>query len=207
MLLILAEYALSIGNLDDAKNRMIESIERASDRPRVGFDDKDTRDDAILGQIRPRNSGIKVRDDATGPFREGVLLDRPGTIDTPVVSGSSLTAEDVEAASDVGSLTRLLFLLRQEILFLEGRRMHDLGIRLPMMQREVDTNPNITDGDTGTRVFVPDYIPPANELDLYSPVQLYEGDSLLTTQVTILHDMNRILAVERGLVMQDPMLP
>ncbi len=86
--------------------------------------------------------------------------------------------------------------------------MHDLGIRLPMMLREIDTNPNINEGDFGTLVSIPSYIPPSNELDLYNPLVLYDADeNLLATEVTILHDMNRILAAQRGLVIQNPLLP
>ena len=55
---------------------------------------------------------------------------------------------------------------------------------------------------------VPAYIPPSNELDLYSPLVLYDGDeNLLATEVTIMHDMNRILAAQRGLVVSNPLLP
>jgi hypothetical protein len=86
-------------------------------------------------------------------------------------------------------------LARQEILFLEGRRMADLGIRLPMMLREIDANANIDAGDPGTNPVVPSYIPAGEGMDLYTPTSPYTaGGVLTTTQVTINFDMNRILA-------------
>lgn len=73
--------------------------------------------------------------------------------------------------------------------------MADLGIRLPIMLREVDANPSITPGDPGTEVVVPSWIPPENDLDLYSPTSPYdENENLATTEVTMRVDMNRILA-------------
>ena len=210
MYLLLAEVALAGDDLGTARSQMTEAIELAATRPTAPFDDGDERLDNALN-IRPRSAEIVVRADADAPFEEGLVLTRPGEIVTPIVSGTSVTADEVNAAPDQTSLLRLLYLLRQEILFLEGRRLHDLGIRLPMMERQIDTNPNIDAGDFGTTSIVPGYIPPGNELDLYTPLDLYEGDgenaTLVATEVTILHDMNRILATERGTVLEAPLLP
>ena len=76
--------------------------------------------------------------------------------------------------------------------------MSDLGIRLPMMLREIDANPTVNDGDPGTRAVVPAYIPPGDQMDLYTPASPYDGTgALVTTEITITHDMNRILATNR----------
>lgn len=207
MYLLLAEAALADGDLASARDLMIDVIELAETRPVVPFDDSDERLDNDLNP-RPRSAEIVVRADADSPFEADLVFTRPGEIATPTISGTSVTADEVNAAADQTSLLRLLYRLRQEILFLEGRRLHDLGIRLPMMEREIDTNPNVEPGDFGTTVFVPDYVPPANEIDLYTPLELYDEDgNLLTTEVTILHDMNRILATERGTVLEAPLLP
>jgi hypothetical protein len=102
------------------------------------------------------------------------------------------------------ALWHSLWLARQEILLLEGRRMADLGIRLPIMLREIDTNPNIALGDPGTAVVVPSYIPEGERMDLFEPGTLYEGGLLDDTQtlvgdrVTMLVDMNRVLAENRA---------
>lgn len=71
--------------------------------------------------------------------------------------------------------------------------MADLGIRLPMMLREIDQNPNISEDDPGTEPVVPSYIPAFNAMDSFSPTSPYDGDVLTTTQVTIQYDMNKIL--------------
>ena len=70
--------------------------------------------------------------------------------------------------------------------------MHDLGIRMPVMQREIDTNPTISDGDPVTQAVVPGYIPEGT-IDDFSPREPYvEG----TNEIVIDVDMNRILARE-----------
>ncbi len=80
--------------------------------------------------------------------------------------------------------------------------MSDLGIRLPVMQREVDQNPTISAGDPASEPVVPSYIPPLNEMDLYTPLAIYdeqEGGTVvqLETEVTMTVDMNRVLTDNR----------
>jgi hypothetical protein len=205
MHLILAEVALAESDPGTARSHMIDAINVAADRPIVQFQDSDQRFDNDLN-TRPDTSVIEIAFEAGMPFVSGLVLNRPGLVDVPTVSATHITADDVNTASD-GELTRLLYLLRQEILLLEGRRLHDLGIRLPMMLREIDTNQSISMGDTGTEVSVPGYIPSGNEMDRYSPVVLYDDNgNLIETQVTILHDMNRVIAEQRGLVIANPLL-
>ena len=175
MVLLLAEVDLAADRFADARQRMIEVINLASTRATEAFTDGDPRLDNDLN-IRPRSAQIMIQDDANSPFRAGLVLDRPGMVNTPVVSATSVTADAINNAADGTPLLRVFYLLRQEILFLEGRRLHDLGIRLPMMLREIDTNPSINEGDFGTLVIVPGYIPPSNEIDLYTPLVLYDGD-------------------------------
>ena len=209
MHLLLAEVALAGGNLATARSRMTSAIEltEAPDRLDVPYDDGDSRFD-LQFNVRPSSAEIVIRADAESPYEEGLVLTRPGEVETPTISGTSVTADEVDTAPDRTSLLRLLYRLRQELLFLEGRRLHDLGIRLPMMEREIDTNPNTDAGDFGTTVVVPDYVPAENEIDLYTPVELYDGDgNLAVTEVTILHDLNRLLAAERGTVLEAPLLP
>ena len=206
MLLIRAEVALANGDEAAARTFMKTARALAATRPTATFQDDDQRLDNDLNP-RPRSSSIVIADEPGAPFRAGLVKDRPGLVTVPLVSATSVTDAEIDAASGT-ALIRLLYLMRQEILFLEARRMHDLGIRLPVMLREINTNPNLNDGDLGTRVFVPEYIPPANEIDLYDPLELYDTQgNLLTTRVTIRVDMNRVLAESRGLVVQNPLLP
>lgn len=197
MHLILAEIALVDGNIGVAQTALQDAIELAQSRGATSFEDEDLRLNGNFS-IRPRDASIDVRADASSPYRGGLVLTRPGLVDQPLVSGSSLNPDSVVSLVDEGELWHAFHLARQEILFLEGRRMADLGIRLPMMFREIDTNPNIDMGDPGTEVFVPAYLPPQDEMDLFTPMSPYDDDeNLVTTEVTILHDMNAILTENR----------
>lgn len=195
MHLILAEIALADGDYGEAKIHLGDAIRLARSRPTVPWVDDDPRINADLS-IRPRDSEILVRADAESPLRAGLVQDRFGGATTQyVISGTSLDADSVEAlpTGDPNAIWHAFHLARQEILFLEGRRMADLGIRLPIMRREIDQNPNITQDDPGTESFVPSYIPPFNRMDLFSPLSPYEDGVLVTTEITIQHDMNKIL--------------
>ena len=207
MHLILAEAAMSDGQWETGRNHLAGAIELARSRS-VDTDvpDDDPRANADLS-IRPRDSEIEVRADENSPFRSGLVLDRPGPIDVPTVSSSSLDADSIEAIDpgDEDALLHALHLARQEILFLEGRRMSDLGIRLPIMLREIDANPDIDVGDPGTETIIPAYIPDRDDMDLFAPQSPYTGTSLddpeditlVQTEITIRWDMNRILAENR----------
>jgi len=192
MFLILAEVALVGGQLTTARGHLVSAINVAKDRPRVSFNDNDARNNADL-TLRPRNASIQIRADADSPFRSGLVLTRPGTVSVPTISGTSLSADSVATLTGQEELWHAFHLARQEILFLEGRRMSDLGIRLPMMLREIDANPNISEGSPGTTVVVPSFIPAGNTMDLFTPAAVAAS----TTQVTMAVDMNRILARER----------
>lgn len=206
MYLIQAEAALVEGNPDAARNDLSDVLMLIEEeRPSINFEDNDARLDNNLNP-RPQTSDIKIAFEPGAPFVEGLVLDRPGFVETPSVSSTAVTEDDIDAASG-DELVRLLYQMRQEVLFLEGRRLHDLGLRLPMMLPELEQNPNIAAGDLGTETIIPAYIPPANEMDLYTPVEIYDEGETLEDEITMLHDMNRILAEERGLVMQNPRLP
>jgi hypothetical protein len=73
--------------------------------------------------------------------------------------------------------------------------MSDLGIRLPIMLREIDANTSIAPGDLGTTAVVPAYLPAGDDMDLYTPALPYDpdDDTLLETQITMLVDMNKVL--------------
>ncbi|MFQ5570411.1 MAG: hypothetical protein ACE5G0_12090 [Rhodothermales bacterium] len=204
MHLILAEVALSGGDEAGARAALLDALTVTQGRPTEFLNDPDERLDDELNE-RPHSAELMVAFEPGGPFRAGLVLNRPGPVDTPSISGTSVTADEINAASGT-ALIRLLYLMRQEIMLVEGRRLHDLGIRLPVMLREVDTNPNINEGDPTATVSVPAYIPAANEMDLYTPVVLYDGGNLLTNEISMLHDMNKILAEQRGLVITNPML-
>lgn len=199
MHLILAEVALASGDLAGAKRQLASAIRLAGTRGTVSFDDIDERRNADLS-LRPRDAEILVRSDSDSPYRAGLVLERPGDgLAIPNISGTSLDADSVTALTEASDLWHSLWLARQEILFLEGRRLADLGIKLPMMLREIDQNPNISEGGPGTLPVVPGFVPlaPRYAMDTYTPVNLYDGEGpearLLQTMVTIEVDMNRVL--------------
>ena len=196
MHLILAEAALANGVTGTAQTELRNAILLAQSRATTTFEDEDPRTNGDL-TCRPRDATIEVRADAASPYRADLVLTRPGTITQHVVSGTSLDGDSV-AALGTAELWHALHLARQEILFLEGRRMSDLGIRLPIMLAEIDANPNLADGDAGTDPVVPAYIPDGDDMDLYTPALPYseppECTTLLETQITMLVDMNRVLA-------------
>jgi hypothetical protein len=197
MHLILAEAALAQGSATEARGHLVDAIERARSRGTQAFQDEDPRLNADL-TIRPRDATILVRADPQAPYRAGLVLTRPAPTTQHIVSATSLDPDSVAALTAEGELWHALHLARQEILFLEGRRMADLGIRLPMMLREIDANRSIQEGDPGTSAVVPSWIPPEDRMDLFTPASPYDEDgNLLSTEVTMLVDMNRALAENR----------
>lgn len=196
MHLILAEVAFSQGDWAGGRERIAQAVELSLSRPFESFDDNDPRLNDDMSD-RPHDASILIRADDSSPYRAGLVLTRPGIVSTPTVSYTSLDADSIRAiaTTEQESLLHALFLARQEMMMLEGRRMTDLGIRLPMAQDEINTNPNIDEGDTGTTPFVPAMIPPQTEMDFFSPASPYDEDgNLVTDQITCLWDMNRVLA-------------
>ena len=204
MHLILAEIALASGNMAEAQSQLASAINLAGTRGMVSFDDIDERRNADLS-LRPRSKEILIRADADSPYRAGLVLDRPADgLEIPNISGTSLDADSIGGLSSTDELWHALWLARQEIMLLEGRRLADLGIKLPMMLREIDQNDNIDEGDPGTAPVVPGYIPqnPRYAMDIYTPLELYDGVDpgvpLIETQVTIHVDMNKVLVANNA---------
>jgi tetratricopeptide (TPR) repeat protein len=205
MHLILAEVALSQDALGSAADRIADAVQLALTRPREAFDDSDPRNNANL-TFRPRHAFFLVRADATSPARAGLVLTRPGLIETPTISGTSLNPDSVRALAGAESIVHALYLARQEIFFNEGRRMSDLGIRLPMSRREMDSNPSLEESSPGAQARVPAYIPTGprpptggGAMDQFTPNSPYSSptdftSAPVTTQITITVDMNRRLA-------------
>lgn len=199
MHLILAEIDLAAGDATAGRDHLVTAIDVANGRGTVSFVDIDERRNSDL-TLRPRDPEIEIRADATSPYRAGLVRERPsvGAIAVPNVSATSLDRDSVAALTDPTEIWHAFHLARQEIMLLEGRRMSDLGIRLPIMNREIDQNSSINPGDPGTVVVVPTYIPEGfAAMDTFDPPTPYDGvdpDSpLVTTEVTIDVDMNRIL--------------
>src|SRR5690606_22254844 len=107
-----------------------------------------------------------------------------GKIKAYPVSATKVTSADIRAADTKNELLYLIYLMRQEIFFAEGRRMIDLGIRFPVSQLEEQNNANVRSEHTQAQI--PSFIPLNQELDDFS-VDQQSG------VVTIKHDMNKVL--------------
>jgi tetratricopeptide (TPR) repeat protein len=200
MHLILAEVAMSRGSYPAAAAHVADAIRVARARPTSSVDDRDQRLNPDL-TVRPRTAGILVRADADSPFRAGLVLTRPGVVSMPSTSGTSLSADSVQALTSPEAIRHAFWLARQEILYLEGRRLSDLGVRLPISARELDASPTLTRSIPEASVLVPAYVPAAGAVNRFSPRSPYvdrtQGGALETDRITIEVDMNKILARER----------
>ena len=196
---ILAEAAMAQGDYDEGASRLAAAVEIASTRPTREFNDPDLRLNLDVS-VRPRDSEILVRADPESPLRAGLIQDRPGPVTVHYISGTSLDADSLAALTDPGDIRHALWLARQEVLYLEGRRLHDLGVRLPVAARDIDPSPAIDWGDPVTEPQVPTYIE-QGLMTQYTPRSPYRdpsaGGELATNEITIAVDMNRVLAEER----------
>ncbi|MCI0693401.1 hypothetical protein L0337_15525 [candidate division KSB1 bacterium] len=187
--LIIAEVALVDGDLAGARLTMANAVTLALSRPVTNFNDSDNR------RNRPNDPTWTVKAGPNAPAVPGLIQKRGGgTAGTQVkvyaISGTSLTVAAINALATANATEhyRILYLLRQEIFFLEARRMSDLGIRLPVTDRQIQTNQNVAAAAVGKNVNVPSYIPAGGtELDQFT-VDAAAG------VVTIAHDMNQLIA-------------
>ncbi|WP_157464721.1 hypothetical protein [Balneola vulgaris] len=189
--LIIAESELADSDLPGAIGAMNSVVNIANARGTETVDDSNEgREDPRSGTAvpqRPNNSGFTVRASSSDPYRANLVLDRTAALETPSISGTSLSNADINNLI-LGDALETLYLLRQEIFFGEGRRMFDMGIRWPVAEREALINPNITDADR--QATIPSYLPTLGEIDDFTI------DS--PTEVTILHNINRLIADNRG---------
>ncbi len=186
--LILAEIALSNNDLTAARQSMAAAATLARSRPSGTYTDRDNR----RGN-RPALATVNVRADVNSPYIANLVQRRNASPVTAYpISFTNQTADSVNAldGKTLADHVYMLYLLRQHIFFGEGRRMTDLGIRLPVMQRQIENNVNMAVGQPGTAVSVPDYIPQGDEMDRFSPFPVVAT----TTQVTLLWDMNKVIA-------------
>jgi hypothetical protein len=113
------------------------------------------------------------------PFVDGLVLTRTtGTVKSYTVSGTSVTNAQIDAIATADDGLYVLYLMRQEIFLAEGRRMADLGMRMPVAQTEIIANPKTKDGEAYTKAVI--------------PADGFTYDQTAKT-VVIKHDVNRLL--------------
>ncbi len=191
--LIIAEAAVAGGDVTGARNELLDLLDLVASRPTAMIDDRGQARGRVGGTwIYPNDASIAVAASPGAEPREGLVLTRSeGLVEVPTVSGTSVTADMLNAATTVDDMLYLVYLMRQEIFVLEGRRMTDLGIRLPVALNEALSNPNISEGDPALTAQLPSFIPLDYGLDAFD----YEdGD-----QLAVIHnDMNAVIVANKS---------
>lgn len=193
--LILAEALLSDNNLTGAKDRLKQLLTLVNSRPTEQYDSRlQLRGRAGGKVVYPNSADTRVAFAPGQPFVDGLVLTRStGTVKVFSVSGTSVTTARIDAAVTADDLLYLLYLMRQEIFLAEGRRMADLGMRMPVAQTEIIANARTKDGEPYTLAVIPSFIPKAFEMDGFTYDQTAKT-------VTIKHDMNRVLVLNKASV-------
>lgn len=184
--LILAEAALANGDVNGAKSQLSALLTLVKSRPvQTGINDQlEGRYNGGL-KVFPNDPAYRVQASPNDPLREGLIIDRrpPMLIDISYISGTSVTQAMIDALDTHDSALELLYLMRQEIFFAEGRRPADLGIRLPLCEVEAA---NASNGAEYTQAWIPSFIPLNGGMDDFTIDQQ-------AMTVTIAHNMNRVI--------------
>ena len=72
----------------------------------------------------------------------------------------------------------------------EGRRMIDMGVKLPVSELEANDNPNIDSGDPILTALIPAFLPAGAEIDAFT---LDESQNLVVIQ----HNLNTLISQNR----------
>ena len=184
--LIIAEAYLSDKKIEDAKRTMKEIISLVKSRP-VQKEINDQLEGRYNGGYKkyPNSSEYQVAASKDEELRSGLVLDRqkPNLISIPYISGTSVADEMIDNCSTQDDLLEILYLMRQEIFFGEGRRSGDLGIRLPVCEVEAA---NTASAKEYTNALIPSFIPLAQDMDAF------DMDEVKKT-VVIKYNMNKII--------------
>lgn len=186
--LILAEALLADGNLAAAKVRLQQLLTLVGSRATELVDSRLQQRGRAGGKVvYPNTADTRVAFAPGEPLREGLVLTRTaGNVRIPIISGTSVTSERINAIATVDDGLYVLYLMRQEIFLAEGRRMADLGIRMPVARTEALANPNVDADAAYTKAQVPSFIPGAFAMDAFT----YNAAA---KTVVITHDMNRVV--------------
>ena len=177
---------LSKNNIEACKAQLRRLLALVSKRPVVrGL--RDWNDNRYNGGFvhYPDSAVYTVAASPGESYRAGLVLSRkkPQVISVPVVSGTSVTEAMVSQCKDADQLLELVYLMRQEIFMAEGRRMNDLGIRLPINEVEVRRT---TDALPYAKALIPAFIPVEKGMDGFDVDRVAH-------RVTIHYNMNKII--------------
>lgn len=188
--LILAEASLADNDVSTAKGYMKQLLTLVKSRP-VKEGVKDWKDNRYNGGYKhfPYGSDYEVAASEGEPFRSGLLLNRaePNLITVHYISDTSVTESMIDETKDVDGTLELLYLMRQEIFFAEGRRPADLGIRLPVCEIEAAHAPSAKQYEEAQ---IPSFIPLNQGMDEFTM-----DDK--TKKVVIKYNMNKIIVANK----------
>lgn len=183
--LIIAEAQICDGRLTEARQTLHSLLSLVGRRP-VQSGINDQLEGRYNGGYKeyPNSSDYRVAASAEDTLRGGLILDRqaPHLIAVPYISGTSVTAAMIDSTATQDGLLELLYLMRQEIFFGEGRRAADLGIRFPVCEVEAANTPS----EGYTEAQIPPFIPLNQDMDAFTI------DKAAKT-VTIKYNMNRVI--------------
>lgn len=183
--LIIAEAEIADNDLAKAKQTMTSLLELVKARPvQKGINDQVEQRDNGGYKKYPNSSAFKVAASPSDSLRGGLILDRqaPNLIDIPYISGTSVTQQMINQCDEQDNLLRILYLMRQEIFFGEGRRASDLGIRLPVCEVEAANTPS----EGYTQAQIPSFIPLNQDMDAFT----IDNE---TKTVVIKYNMNNVI--------------
>lgn len=188
--LIMAEAEIADNDIAKAKQTLVNLLALIKARPvEKGINDQLEQRDNGGYKKYPNSSSFKVAASPTDSLRGGLILDRqaPNLISIPYISGTSVTQQMIDKTNGQDSLLRLLYLMRQEIFFGEGRRTADLGIRFPVCEVEAANTPS----EGYTQALIPPFIPLNQDMDAFTM-----DDEAKT--VVIKHDMNKTIVENKN---------
>ena len=177
---------MASNNLTEAKQHLTALLQLVQKRP-IQTDINDQLEGRYNGGLKsfPNDPTYRVQASPTDSLRAGLIIDRrpPHLITLPYISGTSVTQAMIDGLDNHDSALELVYLMRQEIFFAEGRRPADLGICLPLCEAEAANTEN---GAPYTEAWIPSFVPQNYGLDDFTV-----NDEAKT--VTITHNMNRII--------------
>lgn len=188
--LIIAEAELADGNLDAAKSMLRRLLDLVGKREVRNIVDDNCNLYNNADKPYPMLADYKVRASKDDPYRSGLVQTRTDStyVKVPIISGTSVDADMIQQAGSVDELLEIVYLMRQEIFFGEGRRAADLGIRLPLCDVEAAHTSSAKGYD---EALIPPFIPTNGEMDNF------DLDAENKT-VTIHYNMNRIIVENKN---------
>ncbi len=190
--LILAESALATSNLSEAKSRLLQLLTLVQQRPTELVDTRNQRRGRNGGLVLyPDSSDYRVAFRPGSEFRAGLILYRLNApVRVPTISGTTVTADRINAIATDNDGYYVLYLMRQEIFLAEGRRMSDLGMRFPAPLAEAQSNSNVGGSDNALTAVIPSFLPGETGMDAF-----VMNTSARTVEIR--HDLNAILVANR----------